>query len=256
MLSRDSYQRWAAIAAIVSAPVALASILSPLPALDYDLSAYAEPLGFLRLGEAGAAALRTSMLLDLLGYYLLIAPLVLVLEAWLRPRAGEWARLFAGCLIAYVLLGAVGASILASASPRLLRAYATASVAQRHTLEVVYGLLWDAIYGGLWNILEVLLAGVGWLGMGWLIRRDRPVIGVVTMVLGVSCLLDAIGNIFGWKTLAEAGLYVYLLLSVAWALALGVALLRRPVPPELSRAREPGRPEDSRGGGDSKALWL
>jgi hypothetical protein len=225
-----SFQRWAATAAIAAAPVALASIVWPLPVIDYDLGAFADPLGFLRLGEAGAQAMRTSLLLDLFGYYLLVAPLILVLEAWLRRRAPDWARLFAGCLLTYVLLGAIGASVLAGASPRLLRMYATATAEQRHTLQLLYGTLWDAIYGGLWNILEVLLAGVGWLGLGWLLRRERPILGVVTMVLGVACLLDALGNIFGWKTVAEVGLYVYLLLAVAWPLALGINLLRRPIP--------------------------
>ena len=52
----------------------------------------------------------------------------------------------------------------------------------------------------------------------------------MTMVLGVACLLDSAGNIFGSKTLADAGLYVYLLLAPAWALALGITLTRHPVP--------------------------
>ncbi len=226
----DSFQRWAAVAAILSAPLAIGSLLATLPAIDYDFSTLSDPLRILRRGAAAAGWLRASMALDLFGYYLLIAPLVLVLQAWLQRRGPTWARLFAGCLLAYLVLGAAGAAVLGAATPRLLLAHAASSGDQRLAVEAVYSTLFDAVYGGVWNVLEVLLAGVGWLGFGWLLRPERPVLGVVTMVLGVACLLDAAGHLIGSRTLADPGLYIYLLLAPAWALALGVSIARRPVP--------------------------
>jgi hypothetical protein len=231
MRDHDSFQRWAAVAAIVSAPLALASILLPLPAIDYDVATFADPISVLRRGAAAAGLMRASLLADMLGYYLLIAPLVMVLRTWLEPRARTWTRLFTGCLLVYVVVGAAGAAMLAAASPRLMLAHAAATSAdQRFAIESVYYTLWDTIYGGLWNIFEELVAGVGWLGIGLLLRRDRPVLGVVTIVLGAACLLDAAGNMFAWKTAADTGLYIYLLLAPAWALTLGLILLRRPLP--------------------------
>jgi hypothetical protein len=235
MRDHDSFQRWAALAAIISMPVALASIFLPLPAIEYDVATFADPLSLLRRGAAAAGLMRASLLADMLGYYLLIAPLVMVLRTWLEPRARAWSRLFTGSLLVYVVVGAAGAAVLAAASPRLMIAHGAATSAdQRFALEALYNTLWDSIYGGLWNIFEELVAGVGWLGIGLLLRRDRPVLGVVTIVLGAACLLDGIGNIFAWKTAADAGLYVYLLLAPAWALAFGITLLRHPVPTPVS----------------------
>jgi hypothetical protein len=228
------FQRWAAIAAIVSAPLALASIIVPLPAVDWDMNVFSDPVGILRRGEQVVGPLRLSMLLDLFGYYLLIAPVILVMGAWVRARSPLGARLFTGALMVYVLLGSSGAAVLAGASPRLLRAYATAAPEQRFAIEGLYNLLWDAIYGGLWNILEVLVAGIGWLGVGLLLRRERRFVGWWTIVLGVSCLLDAAGNIFDVKSVGELGLYAYLLLAPLWALILGISLLRRPAAVDVS----------------------
>jgi hypothetical protein len=228
MGTETSFQRWAAISAIVSAPLALASIVAPLPAVGWDMDVFSDPVSILRRGEQVVGALRMSLLLDLFGYYLLIAPVVLVLPAWAKRRGALATRLFAGALVVYVLLGAAGAAVLAGASPRLLRAYGTAPPEQRAVIEGLYNLLWDAIYGGIWNILEVLVAGIGWLGLGLVLRRERRFVGWWTIVLGLCCLLDATGNILGVTALGEVGLYAYLLLAPLWAAIVGISLLRRP----------------------------
>jgi hypothetical protein len=160
------------------------------------------------------------------GYYLLIAPLVLVLGRRLAVRAGDWSWLFAGCLFSYVLIGASGAAVLAATLPRLMSLY-TVAPDQGGTVAALYNALWDAVYGGLWNVLEELLAGVGWLGMGLLLRRERRFAGVVTIVLGGACLLDCAGNVLGRGWLANPGLYAYLLLAPLWALGMSIGILRR-----------------------------
>jgi hypothetical protein len=228
---QTSFQRWAALAAVASAPVALASIFVGLPAVNYDFGALSHPLTLIERGGAGVAnALRWGAILDMFGYYLLIAPLALFLDAWLRVRHGLWARLFAGGLLAYVLVGAAGAAVLAAVTPRLFGLYASASAEQRPAIGALYVTVNDAVSAGLWNLLEEVVVGVGWLGLGVLLRRERPVVGIVTIVLGAACLLDGTGVIFGWEGLATAALGLYVLLAPLWALVLGVALLRRPVP--------------------------
>ena len=230
MRSQDSFQRWAAVSAIASFVLALGSVLVAMPAMNWDFSAAADPLNFMQKGSAVAGPLRLSLLLDMFGYYLMIAPLVMLLDRWLRPRAGDWSRLFSGCLLAYVLIGAIGASILAATGPRLFALHEAASAGQRPALEAIYLAFTDAVYGGIWNILEMLLAGVGWFGLGWLIRRERRAIGILTMVLGASGVLDSFGMMLGLGGVQSAGLSVYLLLGPVWALVLGISLLRRPVP--------------------------
>lgn len=77
-------------------------------------------------------------------------------------------------------------------------------------------------------MLEELIAGVGWFGFGYLLRRERPVLGALTMLLGAGALADSLGIMLGVPALA-IGLYLYLLLAPIWALLLGIDLLRRPV---------------------------
>jgi hypothetical protein len=226
---RDRFQRWAAVAAIVSAPLALVSIFVALPAVNYDFTVLSDPIALLQRGGLKMApVMRCSLVLDLLGYYLLIAPLALFLGLWLRVRHGAWARLFSGCLLVYVVLGAAGASVLAAVTPRLFALHAAASPEQRPAIEAIYAAFTDAVYAGLWNMLEELIAGVGWLGLGWLLRRERPFIGVVMIVLGVACIVDSAGTIFRSESVATVALGVYLLLAPLWALGLGISLLRRP----------------------------
>ena len=75
----------------------------------------------------------------------------------------------------------------------------------------------------------MLLAGVGWFGLGWLLRRERRALGTLAMVLGVACVLDSLGTMMGAEGVSAAGLSVYLLLGPVWALVMGIALLHRPV---------------------------
>jgi hypothetical protein len=227
----DPFQWYAGVAAIVSAPLALASLIMPLAGVGWDMTAFDDPLLFLGSGGRGARLLRAGLLLDMLGYYLLIAPLLLVLGRWARGRGGDWARMFLGCLTAYVFIGACGAAVLAGVLPRLVADYPATLADQRPALRAIYQAAMDAVYGGLWNILEELLAGVGWLGLGVLFRRERRWLGWFTIALGAACLLDAAGNMLGQRWLSEPGLYLYLLLAPAWALVMGLDMRKRPVPP-------------------------
>jgi hypothetical protein len=46
------------------------------------------------------------------------------------------------------------------------------------------------------------------------------------MVVGISSLIDSVGNMIGFDTIALLGLDVYLLLAPFWMLAFGISLLR------------------------------
>jgi hypothetical protein len=230
MRRADSFQWYAAMAALASVPLALASLAVPLHAVDYDMSAFTNPVAFLGSGGRGARLMKAGLVLDMFGYYLLLAPMLLVLGRWAWGRGGEWARLCISCLFGYVLVGACGAAVLAGVLPRLIANYPATLADQRPVLEALYLAAMDAVYGGLWNMLEVLLAGVGWLGLGVLFRRERRWLGTGTMLLGAACLADAAGNVLGLRWLSEPGLYVYLVLAPAWALVMGLDMLKRPVP--------------------------
>lgn len=219
------FVRAAAIAAIVSLPVAVASFVVGLLAVDFRMDAYTDPLLVLSTGANGATLWRWSMILDMLGYYLLIVPIIVVLAHGLPSKDRARSDLFILCLLAYCLIGAAGAATLAGTQPSLITAWESAASPERAMLEVVFLNQTKMVYGGLWNLLDALLAGVGWVGLGLALSRNGLRIGSVTIALGAASLLDGIGTMFMIEPVQMAGLFVYLVLAPVWACWLGLAAL-------------------------------
>jgi hypothetical protein len=222
----------AATLAIVSLPFGAASVVASLVAAKYNVNALSQPLIILRAGSAAAEWWRWSLIFDLLGYYLLIVPLTLCLRNMLRPRNPGWVDLFALCLLIYSLIGAIGAAVLAAVTPPLIDAYSAATPSQRTILEVVSTTYSNAVYRGLWNLLEVFVAGFGWIGFGYLLGVGRRPLGIASVVLGVACLVDALGSALKLNLAAMTGLSIYLVLAPIWGCWAGISLLRHEMEPD------------------------
>jgi hypothetical protein len=183
----------------------------------------------LSIGAKGASLMRWGLILDMLGYYLLLLPAALFLQRWCGPKS-DWVRLYTACGLGYILIGAAGAAALAAVHPPLATAYAQeTSLAQRAVLETMFVSMWNLVYGGLWNILGEFLAGIWLLGLGLFLRGERRIFGVITVILGTAALLDSLGTILSVEALALPGLSIYLGLAPIWALWLGIDLLRKRV---------------------------
>jgi hypothetical protein len=229
MKDHQSFQRFAALAAIISFPLALGNIVLSGMAIDFKfMDAATNPAFWLSAGTDGASLLRWGMILDMLSYYLPLLPVALVLWRWLRPRNPDWVLFYTSCGLGYILIGAIGAAILAAVHPPLINAYTQASVEQRPVLETVFSAIWNMVYVGIWGILEVLLAGIWFLGIGLLLRGERRLFSIVSIILGISALLGSLGVILSVEALALLGA-IYGLLAPIWALWLGIDLLRKPV---------------------------
>jgi hypothetical protein len=229
MNDHQSFQRFAALAAIISFPLTLGSIVLSGMALDFNMEASTNPALLLSVGADGASLSRWGMILDMLGYYLPLLPVALFLWRWLGPRDPDWVLFYTSCGLGYILISAIGAVILAAVHPPLISAYSQSSVEQRPALETVFSAVWNMVYGGMWNILGELLAGIWFVGVGLLLRGERRIFSIVTMILGISALLDSLGMILNFEGLALLGLSVYVVLAPIWALWLGIDLLRKPV---------------------------
>ena len=229
MNDHQSFQRFAALAAIISFPLALGSIVLSGMALDFNMEASTNPALLLSVGADGASLSRWGMILDMFSYYLPFLPIALFLWGWLGPRNPDWVRFYTFCGLGYILIGATGAVILAAIQPPLIKAYAQASVEQRVMLETVFNTIWSMVYGGMWNILGALLAGIWFLGIGLLLRGERRLFSIFSIILGVSALLDSLGMILSVEALALLGVAIYVLLAPFWTLWLGIDLLRKPV---------------------------
>ena len=228
MENTDGFRRFVGITAILAGLLAIASAIFGAAALGTNVGVGTDAEYLLQVGASGADLLRWSLLLDVFGYYLLLGPLAIYLRYSLKGASLPWISLFTACGLAYILIGAIGATILAAVLPPLIEAYGSASGATREATGVVMIAFANAVYQGLWNPLEMVLGGVWWLGSGTLIWRTRPASGLITLMVGAAAWLDALGAIFELDTLFLIGLSAVLLLIPLWALWFGIDLLRRP----------------------------
>lgn len=225
LASPGSERRALGVVTLLSGLLALACMVVGLHAAQYDFDAFADPLRLLDMVGVDLRSLRAFMVLDMFGFYLLLAPIVLASHRFLSGRT-PWAQTLTACGLAYVLIGAMGAAILAAAWPSILASHAAAAPEEALLLRSNFALFTQLVYDGLWNTLEVLLAGVWWCGLGLALWRTSRGFALLTLVTGLFPLLDGVAGIFAVAPLHEAMLTGYLLMSILWPVVLGVALLR------------------------------
>jgi len=239
-----TFSRTAAALALLSAPVALACLLAAAVAARFDMAAFGDPVAALGTGAERADWVRSSMILDMFGYYLMLAPAVVALHAgrvWQQP---EWTRLLTYCGLGYVTVGAAGAAVLTAAWPPLILAYQHAASGEAATVRLAFEVLTHVVHGGLWNSLEMVFAAIFWGGHGVLAMRDRPMFGALSAALGAVCLVVVVGTLAGLDALRSVALPAYLLLAPQWATAFGVLHWRDPARRAWSASDSKARPGD------------
>lgn len=180
----------------------------------------------LKAGEQAGNLMKWSWLADMLGYYLLLVPLTFLLYYWLKNKNPYWISVFTFSGLAYIFSGSIGAVILAKTWPTLISGYANANGISKEIYSIVFTNTTEMVYGGIWGYLEFLLAGIWWIGIGFSMKSERKVLGIVTIVLGIFTIATVIGEVFTLEYIALVGLMAYLLLAPIWAAWLGISLLR------------------------------
>jgi hypothetical protein len=217
---------------VVALSAWLAALL-PLVALVAFLGAYRVELDRLAdlpsiVGDRGAApTLRLAGLLDM-SAYLAVAPVVLHLHRRLRERAPDLMGLVTFAGLAYLLLGSLGGTLLATVGPPLVEDGSEAA-------RVTFGAFATMVTVTLWGTLESIFLGVWLIGVGSLIRAERYWFGMLAIVAGVGALLSAarsgitgrsVGDLPGPVDVVVVGL---LGLYVPWLVWLGMLVYRRQV---------------------------
>ncbi len=209
---------------ILSGIIALISYVLVAVAVNYNFDVFADPTLILTLPDVHLAALKWSMITDVLGYYLLLLPAIFFLQDWMKDKT-QWAQTLTFCGTSYVLVGAIGASILGVVWPLLIKEFQTANSPEaRETSRLSFQLTSELVYGGLWNLLGMLVGGIWWLGIGILLRREYKVLGWATILLGFCSLLDSVGGMLEIKVLSDIGLNIYLILAPICAVWLGILI--------------------------------
>ena len=220
----DKDKKVIAFISIVSGVLALGCLLIGLLATQFDQDAFANPVKLLDMPGVNVRQLRWFMLLDLFGYYLLLLPTIFFMHGKLKSKTA-WAPLLTSLGFGYVLIGAIGAAVLAVIWPSAIEHYRIATTATQEIYKAGFLFSIDFVVKGLWNYLEILLGGVWWLGVGYFIIHHRG-LKIMTFILGAACLVDGFGEIFEFPLMAEIGLNIYLILGIAWPVWVAISILK------------------------------
>jgi hypothetical protein len=230
---QENNDRWfirmTALLAILAALLAVGNIVLGFAAVGFTPppDTFSNVSSSLPIEGIDAGLLRWSTICDLFGYYLLLGPLALVLSHRFEQTRPYLMQLSTYCALGYILVGAISAAMLASNAPPLIETYSQSSDVDRAAIKVAYDSV-NNIGNGLWNILGIFLGGVWWLTVGNAIRAQRPVLGILSIVLGIAAWLDAASTILMIPAIFAIGLGGVLLLIPIWTLSCGIDLLRHP----------------------------
>lgn len=227
MKKESSFFKIAGFLAVLSCPLALASIMLIFTAFNWDFETAFDPVKAIAFQPDPSATLRWGWILDIFGYYLPLVPLALALHHWFSSTAKLHSQLFTLCGLGYILIGATGAAMLAGATVPLYAAYAAGEVAQKAVVTQVFANLNNEVLSGVWNIFSMTLAAVWFLGTGWLLRSEYRWLGIFTLLLGIASVADVIGYVLQSAALSGAGLNFYLFLAPVWAAWLGLVLWKK-----------------------------
>ena len=222
------HRRATAVVTIAAGLTSLASLIVGLSGADFDFEAVSESATFIALGTDAVAPVRWGLWLSMFGSYLLLVPVALLLLRWLRqddPVVADLATVAAGF---YILLGAAGAGVLASTLPDLIQQYADADAAMRAGLLNDFDLARRIAEDGLQGVVQNVAGAAWFLGMGSLLRRHRPGLGVAAIAVGAFLVVNAVGIMVDVEGLRFIGLTGTVLLAPAWAIGMGTWLSRSP----------------------------
>lgn len=218
------------VALSVSLAVGMTSNLLFLAAFQFRLDWFREPTRVLAGGAASAELLRWASVLDLIGYYLATAVLAYVLWRWLRPRNRLIADLSVEAAIGYVLAGGIGSAVLAMVGPMLMHNYIDAATEDRRLIAAQFTVLFELVWRAIWQMLDGILLAAWWLGIGLLVRADRPGLSRLSLALAAVAVVGVGANLTGLSLLRDVMLGITFTLWTAWWIWLMILLLRRQRP--------------------------
>lgn len=224
-----SLRRLAAITAIVATPLALASLILTAAAGSFNVYAIGDPTITLTSGSGGAYVLSLAFAASTLGFGILMLPSAVYMWRWLRPKSPGMADMYTIFGICYLTVQAVSTAFLYTVWPSLVNNFGIATTEQQKIVTLFFDTLYDGIVLGVLGMNFVFI-GVWLIGMGSLMKSERTLMGVFTMIVGVFSALSFVAHV----TFLASGITMFtqvvgsiaLVLTIVWPLLLGVSLLR------------------------------
>ncbi|MBI1224828.1 MAG: hypothetical protein GC192_06290 [Bacteroidetes bacterium] len=221
----ENYVRKVGSITLLSGVIAFACNILLALAVNNNFEVFSNPaLIFENLRSSQIEFFRWGMITDIWGYYLLFVPIVLFIY---EKMESSWRNMFAFCGIAYVVIGAIGAAILAATGSHFLKEFLNNTDMVLQTgAKNDFLLVYHIVNNGIWNLLEMGIFGVFMLGAAQVLRSHGKLIYILTMLLGIAGMMDTLGNTFEIGIWSDIGLNFYLLFEPIWAIWLGIILIR------------------------------
>ena len=219
-------RRIAAITAIVSLPFAyLTQTLFSL-GTGGDPSAFFDAARLLSVSSNQSTFLYLGYWTDILGYYLILLPVLIYAWKILRVVDESLTDLTFTCGLAYYLLGAIGAATQAAAFQDLHLLHASGTLAEKTSAEAA----WTATVGGQWRGLWILEASMAAIWLGGLAKL-LPMIGHKGLGWFAGFIATLWAALFitwltGLHEISDLFLVAVSLIFPIWAAWLGFTLLR------------------------------
>jgi hypothetical protein len=108
--------------------------------------------------------------------------------------------------------------------PMLMHDYTEAAAAEQTIIAVQFAALLELVWRAIWQLLDGILLAAWWLGIGLLVRADRPGLSRVTLALAAAAAIGVVANVIGLGLVRDVG--ITFVLSTAWWACILVLLLR------------------------------
>ena len=90
-----------------------------------------------------------------------------------------------------------------------------------------FATLTEVIMRSIWQFLDGILIGAWWLGIGLLLRPDRPRLSRLTLVLAAVAVVGAFVNLVGLSLVRDVLLGVLFIMWTAWWVSILVVFARQ-----------------------------
>ncbi|HVL52837.1 MAG TPA: hypothetical protein VM344_01095 [Vitreimonas sp.] len=196
-----------------------------LAAFGFRIDWLLEPARLVEGGPHAAALFRWAAVADLYSYYLPVGLVAIVLWFVLRHRNEPLATAGLVGALGYVLLGGAGASVLALAGAPLIESFADPA-ADHATVRTLFATLIDVVFRAVWQFVDLILLATWMTSTALLLRRDRPGLARLSLVLGGLFTVVAALTLLGLGLARDALLGVVFVLWIAWSVWVAVLVWR------------------------------
>lgn len=109
----------------------------------------------------------------------------------------------------------------------LMHNYTDATAAGQALIAAQFATVLQVVWRAIWQFLDAILLAAWWLGIGWLVRADRPRLSRLSLVLAVAAVAGAATNVAGLSLVRDVLFGVLFVLWTAWWISLLVVFGRQ-----------------------------